>query len=305
MAATGATVPPATFDLIATWIGQQQQASTPLTDKLRTALLGLESAIAAEPAPQLEPELGEHNWIGLLQEYRAAYRTKGTQELKFTETEFVSRGVLRWKCQVTIDEAPGVAFPCADESLLSFARKKDAKKYASKCAVEWLRAKGHMPENGVRFPKGFIPPHQQQQQQQIQSKSQQPQTSTSPPTQGGQTPSPAKKPPSPPAKLPSSPFDDSQPSAANQVTELCKALGITPPKYDIEATGDGFYKGRADFGPSGDLLPFDVSQLTNVENVMGKKPAKEMIAEDLLKHLQELKQTRDAANRAFLEGGNE
>ncbi len=86
--------------------------------------------------------------------------------------------------------------------------------------------------------------------------------------------------PSPPARIPASPFDDSQPSAALQVGELCKALGIHPPKYDINSVGDGFYRGRADFGIEGDLLPFDVSQLEVVDNLLSKKTAKEMIAEE-------------------------
>ncbi|KAI3343498.1 hypothetical protein F4824DRAFT_10691 [Ustulina deusta] len=303
MAATGATVPLATYDLIETWIGQQRQASAPLTDKLRAAIVSLESAIRTDPAPQLEPELGEHNWVGLLQEYRAAYPFNGSQEVDFVDSPFDpwGRGLVRWKCQVTMGEEPGVAFPRADGSSPSFAKKKDAKKYAAKCAVEWLRAKGYMPQNGVRFPKGVITPHQQQQQQQQQTqpKSQEPKASSSSPAQG-QAPSQPKKYPSPPARIPASPFDDSQPSAALQVGELCKALGIHPPKYDINSVGDGFYRGRADFGIEGDLLPFDVSQLEVVDNLLSKKAAKEMIAENLLKQLRAEKERRDASNQAFL-----
>ncbi|RWA12133.1 hypothetical protein EKO27_g2953 [Xylaria grammica] len=286
MAAIGATVPPATYDLIGTWINQQQQAPVPLTDKLRSALIGLENALKAEPVPQSEPELGDVNWVGLLQEYRAAYPFKGSQEVNFAESPFdpTNRGQIRWKCQVTIGEAPNAAFPHADGNQPAFARKKDAKKYAAKCAVEWLRAKGFLPKEGVRFPKGTITAHQQQ----AQSKSQQLKESSN---------SHAKA-PSPPTSIPSSPFDSSQPSAAGQVSELCRALGIPHPKYDCRPVGGGFFRGYADFGSYTNMLPFDGSKLG--PDVMGKKAAKEMVAEYLLEQLEAEKEKRDRDKEAFL-----
>ncbi|KAI0434055.1 hypothetical protein F5Y09DRAFT_297057 [Xylaria sp. FL1042] len=289
MATSNTAVPPATYDLITTWIYQQQHASTPLTDNLRTALLGLENAIKNEPNPQPEPDLGDQNWVGLLQEYRAANPFKGSREVKFIELPFdpLGRGVLSWKCQVMLDEEPGVLFPSADESLPAFTRKRDAKKYAAKCATEWLRSKGFMPQYGVKFPKVYIPPHLQRQ------------ALGSTPTQGQSSPQ-TKKPPSTPAKVPSSPFDDTQPSVANQAAELCNALGLQHPKYDIQPTDDGFYRGRVDFGTLSDLLRFDTSQLILTEDVMDRKAAKEMLAEKLLKLLQAEKEKRDAANQAFL-----
>jgi hypothetical protein len=39
----------------------------------------------------------------------------------------------------------------------SFARKKDAKQYAARCAVEWLRAQGHMPNDGTEAVKFATP----------------------------------------------------------------------------------------------------------------------------------------------------
>ncbi|KAI1353054.1 hypothetical protein F5Y01DRAFT_277653 [Xylaria sp. FL0043] len=299
MAAPSGTVPPATYDLIKTWINQQQQAQAPLTDKLRTALLNVENAIKDEPALQPEPDLGDQNWVGLLQEYRAAYPVRGSQEVNYIERPFAptNRGAARWKCQVTLDDETLTVFPCADESLPSFARKKDAKQYAAKCAVEWLREKGFMPQNGARFPKGFVTPHQQLQSQ-AQSQQQSPQASGSTPTQGQSSPQTKRS----PTKPPSSPFDDSQPSAANQAAELCNAMGLQPPKYDVQPTADGFFRGRVDFGPLADLLRFDTSELVLTEDVMDKKAAKEMLAEKLLKLLQAEKERRDAANQAFLAG---
>jgi hypothetical protein len=67
MAASNASVPAATYDLIQTWIGQQRQMPVPLTEELRNAILNLESALkTVMPVVQAEPELGESNWIGML-----------------------------------------------------------------------------------------------------------------------------------------------------------------------------------------------------------------------------------------------
>ncbi|KAF2972141.1 hypothetical protein GQX73_g1450 [Xylaria multiplex] len=306
MAATGSTVPPATYALIETWISQQRQAPAPLTDKLRTALIGLESALLSHVAPPPEPELGDQNWVGLLQgkypQYRAAYPIGGSTEIDFVDSPYdpTGRGQVRWKCQVTIDEDPGAPFPRAGGDQLSFARKKDAKKYAAKCAVEWLRERRFMPQDGAKFPKGVVAPHKQQP---ALPKSQQSKASSISLAKG-QSP-PQTKPPSPPTNIPSSPYDDSEPSAAHQVSVLCGALGIPPPRYDVESVNDGFYRGRADFGAYSGMLPFDASEPT--PDAISKKTAKEMVAEYLLKHLQAEKQKRDREKEAFLaqyEGGS-
>lgn len=67
MADSSTNVPLATYDLIGTWIGQQRQTPAPLTDRLRSALVGLENALKAESVSLSEPEMGDSNWIGLLQ----------------------------------------------------------------------------------------------------------------------------------------------------------------------------------------------------------------------------------------------
>ncbi|KAI0439260.1 hypothetical protein F4803DRAFT_531983 [Xylaria telfairii] len=293
MAAASENVSSTTYDLIGTWIGQQRQAPAPLTDKLRSALLGLEYALKVDSVSLSEPEMGDFNWVGHLQEYRAVHPYCGSREVTFVDSSFdpTGRGPLRWKCQVTLGEAPEEPFPHGDASQQTFAKKKDAKKYAARCAVEWLRAKGFMPQaGGVKFPRSTLVPPQQNQQTQPKAPS-----------------SPSHTKASPAAAIPASPFDASQPSAAHQVSELCTSLGFSTPTYKLEpASDEGFYGGYADFGPYGAILPFDVSKC-RVENIMGKKAAKEMIAENLLRLLQEEKLQRAAADAAFLaqhRGGN-
>ncbi|KAI1821348.1 hypothetical protein F4861DRAFT_519291 [Xylaria intraflava] len=278
--ATGASsVAPATYEVIQTWIGQQRRSPEPLTDRLRTALLNLEYAVKAEAPALSEPELGEMNWIGLLQEYRDVHPI-GAREDTFSITWFdpTGRGPLRWMCQVTLAEDPRPSFP--DETRPSFARKKDAKKYAAKCAIEWLQAKGYMPKNGVKFPKGTtnvlmvrppLPPPNNNQQNMP------PNTNTN-------------------SSFTSS--DENQPPATQKVSQLCVSLGIRPPTYKLESpNNDNIYTGRVDFGDDNGILPFDVTRLCVVGNVQGQKLAREMLAEDLLSHLVAEKAKRDAEFR--------
>ncbi|KAI0552042.1 hypothetical protein F4679DRAFT_118027 [Xylaria curta] len=290
MAAAG-EVSSTTYDLIGAWVGQQRQAPTPLTDRLRSALLGLEYALKVESVSVVEPELEDFNWVGHLQEYRAAHPLQGSQNVNFIDSPFDPTGrALRWKCQVFLAEAEAT-FPYGDASQQTFAKKRDAKRFAAKCAVDWLRANGFMPQSGgVKFPKstGVFSQQTQQQQQQAQPK---------PPS----SPFPTTKPISPPAAIPTSPFDASQPSALHQASELCTILGISPPMYKIEPTDEKglFFSGYADFGGFNAIMPFDVLK-SRVDNIMGKKAAREMIAENLLKLLQEEKRKRAAADEAFL-----
>ncbi|KAJ2991008.1 hypothetical protein NUW58_g2685 [Xylaria curta] len=67
MAATDETLPPTTYDLIEAWVSQQRQTPLPLTDKLRSAVLNFEYALKDASVSKSEPELGDFNWIGLLQ----------------------------------------------------------------------------------------------------------------------------------------------------------------------------------------------------------------------------------------------
>lgn len=209
---------------------------------------------------------------------------------------------------MSIVEAPGASFPPADVSQLTFARKKDAKKYAAKCAVEWLRAEGFMPQGGARFPKGMATPHQQRLRQAQRPQPQpQPQAPGTPFARGGGAGGQLISPPvattdrnTTAVAIPQSPFDPSQPSAVHQVSELCRDLGYPPPVYKITGDGPDFFDGFADFGDHRDLLPFDAVAVSSVRGVMGRGFTKETVAEQVLAALRNEKQKRDAENAAFM-----
>ncbi|KAI1180114.1 hypothetical protein F4777DRAFT_361565 [Nemania sp. FL0916] len=316
MAGSGAAVSPATYDLIHTWIGRQKEAPAPLTDNLRSALVGLEYALKAEAmsVSLAEPEIGDQNWIGLLQEYRAAHPVRGSIEVNFNEgsVDLYGRGQpLRWKCSVSIHEAPGAQFPpsgsssnghdagAANHHQPTFARKKDAKKYAAKCAVDWLRAHGYMPESGgVKFPKPLLQ-HPQPQKQRLQQQ----QTPAGVVGQKRRAETPADRERDSNGRdstALNAKLEPSGPTATARVAELCTSLGYHAPAYRTEPTGDGFFNGWADFGVGAALLPFDAAEVSRINDSLGKKETRELVAEKLLVPLRAEKQARAAATEAFM-----
>ncbi|KAK7749342.1 hypothetical protein SLS62_008194 [Diatrype stigma] len=145
------------------WILKQQEyeatnsRAAPLSKVQRRLLQELEQTLILESAPGPEPQLGDANWIGLLHEYRAAHPRYPGEDLLFTEEMVPCVPAVRWRSRVALEEAASASFP--DDrggAPPSFGKKKDAKQYAAKCAVEWLRAQNLMPADGVRFPKAQV-----------------------------------------------------------------------------------------------------------------------------------------------------
>ncbi|KAI1633736.1 hypothetical protein F4809DRAFT_570532 [Biscogniauxia mediterranea] len=306
MAVSSVTISTSTYETVQKWIGRQLESNAAVTDTQRDLLLNLEHTINPPPPPRAEPELDGINWIGLLQEYRAA-RLRipvGVSGINFTESAVnpFSATTSNWLSQVTIDEHP-LPFPGPSGGLFedgtqpSFARKKDARKYAAKCAIEWLRANGYMPQTGgVKFPKVQQP---QPAQQSTQKPTQRPTSQSSPPREKVATSPKANSATKTPT--PASPFDDTQPSAVIEVERLCRELGIMAPKYKIEqdpVTG-GFFSGYPDFGIHAGMVPVGIGR---VENILSKKAAKEKIAEELLAPLQQIYDERRESDRKFMEG---
>ncbi|KAI1502744.1 hypothetical protein F5X99DRAFT_417730 [Biscogniauxia marginata] len=294
------SVSTSTYETVQNWISRQLESRAPVTEAQRELLLHLELTINPRSPPRPEPELDDINWIGLLQEYRAARQRVpgGRSVVNFTEAPVdpLSRGPPNWYSQVTIDEHPE-PFPGAAGGLFedgtqpSFFRKKDAKKYAAKCAVEWLRANGYMPQaGGVKFPKPQQPAPKPLSLPKNAKPASLPQASNPP-----KTPNNAPKTPAP-----VSPFDDTQPSAAFEVARLCKDLGWQPPQYRIEPdpSAGGFFSGYPDLGINASLFPDGVGR---VNNILSKKAAKEKIAEDLLKPLKQIYNKHQEDIRKFFE----
>lgn len=221
-------------------------------------------------------------------------------------------GVQKWHCEVRIDEHPK-PFPGPSGGLIngaqpSFARKKDAKKYAAKCAVEWLRENGYIIHNGGNDVRASQPQEQPQEKpvtpQPTPAKKKQkvspptperPQASTSTPESNGREIPPGTLLP----KGPTNPFDEEEVTAVQEVSRLCKRLGLKgEPQYRITrmAEGSEFYKGYADLGMLSSQIPVGAGF---VNEVFGKKPCKEKIAEELLEPLRNLAARFDEQDQKF------
>ncbi|KAI1375048.1 hypothetical protein F4677DRAFT_446955 [Hypoxylon crocopeplum] len=329
-----------TYQKIQNWITRQQEYETthstpaPLTEAQRKLLEKLELTLPPETPPLPGPELGNTNWVGDLMEYRAA-RQRGLSGVDFKEEPGPTiYGAQKWYCRVQIDEHP-VPFPGPDGGLFpdgsqpSFARKRDAKQYAAKCALEWLQANGYRYQtnyNGVKFPQSQAHQAQAHQAQAHQVQAHQVQAHQAQAHQVTPQASPAKKKPrlsapspeqaraepnnnvsvtqmhlgSPLPKGIASPFNNDEVSAVHQVSQLCDRLGfpgVPQYKYTPDSEMTGFYDGYPDLGMLTSRLPSGVGR---VEKVLGKKATREKIAEELLEHLRKLVAQQDEKDKQFL-----
>ncbi|KUI62151.1 hypothetical protein VP1G_09297 [Cytospora mali] len=283
------------------WIAQQEayQAATRkparLTNAQRKALEALRVPLTTSPPP----EIGDVDYISLLNRYRQA--NPADNEIDWVEEQATSRavgGAIGRICRVIIDESRGhsedpvESFPAEGYGLENglppvFPRKKEAKQYAAKCAVEWLIAHSFMPSNlkDVTFPKGRVLPS-------LSSSFVKPSTEGS---NGALTP-PAQKRQSPPKETTSdvTDFNDDGLAATKRVATLCPQLGLRPPRYviSVSASGaDGCYDGYPEFGHDNSSVP---RGLGHVKNVEGQEKARQEVASLVLDHLLPLQKERQA-----------
>ncbi|KAF3065342.1 putative rrna-processing protein [Daldinia childiae] len=292
-----------TYQTIQSWITRQLEyeathgSPAPLTDTQRKLLEKLQIALPPAIPPQPEPDLGDANWIGLLLEYRAARQRVSTKAPGGDFSEIpgpVVYGVQKWHYQVRIDEhsepfpgPDGGLFP--DGTMPSFARKKDAKKYAAKCAVEWLGVNRYMSRlnvNGVKSPPVQEQPATPQpsparkKQKVMPSSPENPEASTS-------SPQPNEDSESFLPKGIASTFNGDEVSAVFEAERLCTGLGYPSfPQFKVtESKMAGFYNGLPELGALALKLPPGIG---HVKDIYGKKAVREKIAEELLEPLRKL-----------------
>jgi len=174
--------------------------------------------------------------------------------------EYNEVGTSRFRCTVTIHEAPHIQF--GQDNTLSFAKKKDAKQFASKKAIDWLIASGFMPPDGsVRWPKPTpLPPSK---------------------VIGPKIPSAAQ-----------STVAKGKNTFTAQIPPLAHKLGFSPPTYEITRASEEapFYNGHAHW-PNDPRISGKVGAVTNV---YGQKNAKEMIAQEVFAFLKDIERQRTA-----------
>ncbi|TPX12044.1 uncharacterized protein E0L32_007159 [Thyridium curvatum] len=271
---------PVNYEDLTSWIAAEKG----VTSVPEALTKGQRKALATSKLPPLEePVIGDTDWISLLMRYRDAHKDK--QGIAFTEAPCPSPlnpgAPPHWTCCVTISEAPGSSFPPGPRGagetqtqtlppLPSFQRKKDAKQYAAKIAVTWLMEQGRMPTNAVDacFPK------------------------IKPAAAAKPAPAPvkARPAPSPSPSTSSSSQTRGENSAAARVAQLCHQLNVPLPRYVVIAHDrvPGWFSGYADFGGDMRIPP----QIGRVEDVYGRKAAKEQMAEQVLQYLLEVEAER-------------
>jgi len=235
----------------------KQQKGAPIVDI---------NAVAAED--RAIKDFGTTNWIGMLMEYRQYHKVGlalAGEGLTFHEAT-IGPAPHRFTCTVSIAEAPE---PIGGS--VSFAIKKNAKRFAAKLAIQWLIENKFMPGDGtISFPKP-VPP------QQVKKVKTSPQLTTPQST-------------SQDASRTTTPSQMGQTYAA-EVPTLCHKLGIGIPSYIITQKNPilPIYDVYADF----DSDPRIEGKIGEVENVYGKKNAKEESAKLTVLFLQEIEKKKN------------
>lgn len=359
---TTADAPVDPLAVVKQWLAEREAHPGPLTPTELNAIVALKGTLGRIP----EPELGMADWVSLLhsKSHRpvklgpfahspTGYRDARQQQCgaKFEFEDMVNEDKSFTTICIFTGElgAPPLRFPGEHGGLLpvdhsgtpgapSFLKKKDARKYAAKCCVEWLMANGYMPADGstanlsrikpkpFRIPSttGAAPAAQTDENARPASNgtTAPPQgnatsaeltgdeTASSRPSNGTPRPANSAPPtsgttaPSPSPPVPTSSEEemtDFEVPATQRVKELCENLGLCQPQYIITPSpnhGRDFFDGRANF------LADDPYFEDGVGRVFGgytKKGTRERVAEQVLVALLEISARREAAYKTLLE----
>ncbi|KAK1980473.1 hypothetical protein LZ30DRAFT_594686 [Colletotrichum cereale] len=124
-------------------------------------------AVLLRPPLRLDSDLGNENWLGLLNHFQQVRSQKVTFADAPREHPRLGKAPeLRWACTATF-ASTGDVFPrpgygvdaTGGATVPDFPRKQDAKQYAAKAACEWLIDNGQMLPSGdlPKLPKAFAP----------------------------------------------------------------------------------------------------------------------------------------------------
>ncbi|KAL8420135.1 hypothetical protein RB594_003059 [Gaeumannomyces avenae] len=240
-----------------------------------------------------EPSLGGKDWVSLLGRYRDAH-----VDGSYITYKDESRG-LKWCTFTKLSEAGELLFP---EVGIPFSRKKDAKQYAALKAIEWLMSNQLMPDDGINVT--FKRPRQC--------------TPTPSPVTGARVASPPRpgptSPPAAAAKPPQTPKSmgsrDRSSSGGNkpadghsdddnvvaQAEKLCRAFGYGMPRYEVTPveSSTNLFNGTVNWGKEFRVPP----SVGVVNNIYGRKPARDLMAQEVLQHLREVVKHEREAERA-------
>lgn len=292
--------PDAVYQKVKDWVAKQEafekekKAPAPLTDVQRMFLDGFR---ARSPLP----DIGQVDYVSLLCRYRQAHPTG--KDIAFTEGNRDIRNAEgnskpHWTSTVELSEAlthePAIhSFPAAGYGFdttgccPAFAKKKDAKQYAAKYAIDWLIQQSLMPSNlrDVTFLK------QVPSARALHDLQGQPEKRPSEGTNGVLSPPPKRQTQGTNGAVD---VDDNSLSATQRVHDLCQSMGLKPPRYELTLADprvNYVFDGYPDFGDDADSFPEDLGRITGVA---GRDNAKQEIAEKVLPCLRDMHQNRAA-----------
>ncbi|KAJ0109252.1 rrna-processing protein efg1 [Diaporthe amygdali] len=277
------------YQEVKAWVAEQEayeltnQAPAHLTDAQRVFL---DSFRAKSPLP----EIGQVDYVSLLCRYRQANPTG--KKITFAEgmhSERSAEGPPQWTCTVELSESlahepaikrfPAAGFGFDETGCPPFGKKKDAKQYAAKCAIDWLITQSLMPSNlqDVTSPKQQLPFPRPLPIQASQS-AKRPNDGTN----GVLSPPPKRKTKGTNGAVD---VDDNSLPATQRVTTLCHSMKLRAPTYRLtnsDPRANYIFDGYPDFGEDSDEFPEDLGKVTGVA---GKDGARQEIAELVLEHL--------------------
>ncbi|KJZ78937.1 hypothetical protein HIM_01710 [Hirsutella minnesotensis 3608] len=245
-----------------------------------------------------EPDLGQRDYVSLL--LNETQRRRLTAPV-FTDRDPISvpvqgKSQLKWRYVCSLTGHGSFPRPEwgieAGQQEPSFQSKRNAKRYAAKCALQYLQERLAKPA-AAAFPSTTrdiiapIGPPPSKRKTAATSPSPVPQSRVSE-AHRVQYPPPQSQPHASAAagseSSSSSPGSDESQSVFQRVTSLAISLGFTSPQYHVQPEGDlsNFFSGRATFSP-GDLVPSGVGV---VSGVLGKKQARLQSAEQVLEWLE-------------------
>ncbi|KAK1751731.1 hypothetical protein QBC47DRAFT_390871 [Echria macrotheca] len=316
------------FSDIKEWIAEQESLPQPtLTEIQRKNILELKASIAYRIA---EPEFDGQDYVSMLNVYGAAHRGR------FVECHYDElaspKYQNKWHCVCYLrppisQRGPsdmlsfpreGAGFVPVDAKgtlgMPPFSKKKEAKQYAAKCAVEWLLSKGEK----VTVPKTSRNQHQQIQQSATPTPmdvGQQPATATPINVAGSLPGTTTMTPQSSTTNTPAPPHlsrlfsqsayeDVGDGDIAKKVRELCQELGLVEPKYKLVPNADGdsfggllYYDAWAEFQI--DAPKFETDPAARVTKVYTTRGAKEAIATKVYQLLTAMRDERERAWQAM------
>ncbi|KAF2090921.1 hypothetical protein K490DRAFT_62252 [Saccharata proteae CBS 121410] len=254
---------PAKFTAKLTVAGQTITAEGPFPSKKEAKAavceMGLKVIEQLPSSVQTPPKQDTVNWIGTLLEYCSKTHISQPTYQDYQSGE--ATNCLHFSCELTIPQYPDQIWGGRDKF---FRNKKDAKTNASREAVEWLRANGHMSDNGSSKKKAKVSPGMGAGSTKVAN-------------------SPVPRPKS------NSPLDhekaelDRELTYTQQVVEYIPKLKLSQPEYRLtqDEEASGFWSGAAYFQSEGGI---EVA-IGKVSHVYGQKAAKNECAKRVLAYL--------------------